>query len=115
MEERLHWSDVDCFGFVEFFVSFCQEANAGAGYLARSPRDRQIIDSIIAGAVRGDVAVHCQHVRCTFWHLCRGCSGDVRGLRLNTDVLKEHDYFLALGEQVFARSLVGKGFWQPFG
>jgi|Cyp1metagenome_2_1107374.scaffolds.fasta_scaffold00795_9 hypothetical protein len=27
-----------------------QEASVGAGYLARSPRDREIIDSIIAGA-----------------------------------------------------------------
>ena len=27
-----------------------QEAGLGAGYLARSPHDREIIDSIIAGA-----------------------------------------------------------------
>ena len=31
-----------------FFMD--QEASVGAGYLARSPRDREIIDSIIAGA-----------------------------------------------------------------
>ena len=35
-----------------------QEASIGAGYLARSPRDREIIDSIIAGAAPRDFFKH---------------------------------------------------------